>query len=95
MPRSIWIPFVFGVALLLLSAVHTGGAEEFNQTTKAAPASQTFALTDTKDLLVAPGVKVEAVEYRGRKAVRLTKEAWMSRRLRSSKGRGFAMERLR
>lgn len=35
------------------------------------PAPQTLALADTQDL-VAQGVKAEAVEYRGRKAVRLT-----------------------
>lgn len=37
-----------------------------------APSVQTFALTDTAGL-VAHGVKAEAVEYQGRKAVRLTK----------------------
>ena len=35
------------------------------------PAPQAFSLTDTRDL-VEQGVKAEAVEYRGRKAVRLT-----------------------
>ena len=44
-------------------------------TTNLRPASQTFALTDTNGLLVEPGVKVEAVEYRGRIAVHLTKDA--------------------
>lgn len=37
----------------------------------APPASQSFALTDTKDLTLQGG-QAEAVEYRGRKAVRLT-----------------------
>lgn len=65
----------FGVMLLLLSAGRIGGAQEAHNTDTAAPASQIFALTDTKDLVVEPGVKAEAVEYRGRKAVRLTKES--------------------
>jgi hypothetical protein len=39
----------------------------------AAPAPQTFPLIDTRGL-VEHGVKAEAVEYRGRKAVRLTAE---------------------
>src|SRR5258708_36862922 len=38
-----------------------------------APAPQTFLLIDTRSL-VEHGVKAEAVEYRGRKAVRLTAE---------------------
>ena len=38
-----------------------------------APETQTFALSDTKDLVVL-NVKAEAVEYKGRKAVRITKE---------------------
>lgn len=37
------------------------------------PKAQTFALTDSSDL-VANGLKIEAVEYKGRKAVRLTKD---------------------
>src|SRR2546429_4122142 len=43
----------------------------FGQTTSKA---QTFALSDTKDLVLL-NVKAEAVEYKGRKAVRLTKDA--------------------
>ena len=46
-------------------------AQEAQNTSKTVPTSQTFALTDTKDL-VEQGVKAEAVEYLGRKAVRLT-----------------------
>src|SRR5580692_3015691 len=75
MARSITISFASGVALLLFSAIHTGVAEDISHTAPTAPASQTFALSDTKDLQTAPGVKAEAVEYQGRKAVRLTKEA--------------------
>lgn len=73
MPRSIKIPLSSGVTLLLLFAGQVGGAQEVRSTNPAAPTSRTFA--DTKDLVVAPGVKAEAVEYRRRKAVRLTKEA--------------------
>src|ERR1700748_1042950 len=46
-------------------------AQEAQNTSKPVPTSQTFALTATKDL-VEQGVKAEAVEYLGRKAVRLT-----------------------
>ena len=69
MPPSIGISLVSG--LLLLSAVHAAGAQAVRNTDPAAPTSQTFALTDTKDL-VEQGVKAEAVEYLGRRAVRLT-----------------------
>jgi hypothetical protein len=41
----------------------------------AAPATQVFPLTDTKDL-TAYKVKLEAVEYQGRKAVHLTQESF-------------------
>ena len=40
----------------------------------AAPKVQTFALSDTKDLVLL-NVKADAVEYQGRKCVRLTKDA--------------------
>lgn len=40
---------------------------------QAAPDARTFALSDTKDLVLV-NVKAEAVEYKGRKAVRITKE---------------------
>ena len=53
--------------LFLLVTVQTGKA----QAVPAAPASQTFPLANAQDL-VGDGVKVEAVEYLGRKAVRLT-----------------------
>ena len=56
---------------LLWSAAHLCGAQEVHNAAPATPASQVFALTDTKDL-VEQGVKAEVVEYRGRKAVRLT-----------------------
>jgi len=69
------VSFAFGIALLTFSAVHSGAAQDSQKAETAVPASQTFALVDTRDLVVAPGVKAEAVEYRGRKAVRLTKDA--------------------
>lgn len=61
--------------LLLLPAGHIGSAQTIPKIDAAVPASQSFALADTKDLVVEPGVKAEAVEYRGRKAVRLTRDA--------------------
>ena len=75
MPRITTISIASGVALVLFVAIRTGVAEDIPHTAPTAPASQTFALSDTKDLQIAPGVKAEAVEYRGRKAVRLTKDA--------------------
>jgi hypothetical protein len=61
--------------MLYLAVVNVGGAQEVHDSEAAAPASQIFALTDTKDLVVEQGVKAEAVEYRGRRAVRLTRQA--------------------
>ena len=75
MPRPMKVSFAFGIALLTLCAVHSNAAQESQKTEAAVPSSQTFALVDTRDLVVASGVKAEAVEYRGRKAVRLTKDA--------------------
>jgi len=74
MPSTIRNFFVFGISLLLFFAAHITGAQEAQNADSAQPASQTFALTDTKDLLE-QDVKAEAVEYRGRKAVRLTTQA--------------------
>jgi hypothetical protein len=51
--------------LLLFNLGHTAAAQE-------SPAARSFALTGTEDLTVL-GAKAEALEYRGRKAVRLTK----------------------
>lgn len=75
MPRSIKTALVTGVALLLSATVQIADAQETHTTDAAVPPSQTFALTDTKDLVLEPGVKAEAVEYRGRKAIRLTRDA--------------------
>ena len=41
---------------------------------QAAPKVQTFALSETKEVVL-QNVKAEAVEYKGRKALRLTKES--------------------
>jgi len=71
MARSIHISFAFGVLLLLSSAVQICAAQEAHNTDPAIPSSQTFALTNAKDL-DAQGLKAEEVEYRGHKAVRLT-----------------------
>jgi hypothetical protein len=48
-----------------------GNAQEVHPADVAAPASQSFPLANTQDL-VGNGVKAEAVEYLGRKAVRLS-----------------------
>jgi hypothetical protein len=56
-------------AMFLWLAV--GYAQEVPRAEAAAPAAQTFPLANTQDL-VGDGVKAEAVEYLGRKAVRLT-----------------------
>jgi hypothetical protein len=56
--------FGVGVALAVATAA-------FSQ--EAAPAATTLPLTDTKGL-VEQGVKLEAAEYKGRKAVRLTRD---------------------
>jgi Domain of Unknown Function (DUF1080) len=64
-----------GALLLFLYAVSLSRVQAARNTDLAAPALQSYALTDINDLVMAPGVKAEAVEYRGRKAVRLTKDA--------------------
>ncbi len=71
MSRSIKVFLASGVVLLLLSAEYCACSQEIATTNPAPPPSQMFALSDTKDLAEL-GVKAEAVEYRGRKAVRLT-----------------------
>jgi hypothetical protein len=69
MSRSIKMFFSAGIVLLLLCAVSVAACAQES----AVPPSQSFALTDTSDLTLL-GVKADAVEYRGRKAVRLIKE---------------------
>jgi hypothetical protein len=64
--RQVGGPIVFAVC-----AVLAAGAQEVP---KPAAAAQTIALADTGDLVVSGG-KAEAVEYQGRKAVRLTTTA--------------------
>jgi hypothetical protein len=48
-------------------------AQEVRGTDQPVPGSQSFSFTDAKDL-TGQGVKAEAVEYGGRKAVRLTRQ---------------------
>jgi hypothetical protein len=57
---------ILGVAIAMAALTITAFSED------AAPV-QTFPLTDTKALAL-KGVMVEAVEYKGRKAVRLTRD---------------------
>jgi hypothetical protein len=78
-----------GVILLFFSTARIGAAQAVHNTDAAPPASQTFALTDTSDLMTEPGVKAEAVEYRGRKAVRLTRDATDESTLALIKGTQF------
>jgi len=71
MPRSNVVSHPFAFVLLLVSGAAFAAAQ---QTHTDAPVTtpQTFALADTKDLAETGGVRAEAVEYMGRKAVRLT-----------------------
>ena len=57
---------------LLLFAAQVSRAQETHNPEPVVSTSQSFALTDTKDLTPA-GAKAEAVDYKGRKAVRLTR----------------------
>jgi hypothetical protein len=59
------------IAFALLSTAPFSDAQEALTADSHSPTSQAYALTDTSNL-VEQGVKAEAVEYRGRKAVRLT-----------------------
>src|SRR5258708_945822 len=59
------------IVLSLLCTAQIANAQQAQSVNPALPASQTYPLTDTHSL-VEQGVKAEAVEYRGRKAVRLT-----------------------
>jgi hypothetical protein len=60
-----------GLAILADCAILVAGAQEARAPEAAVHAAQSFALTDKSDLVVTGG-KAEAVEYQGRKAVRLT-----------------------
>src|ERR1700757_4071437 len=71
MARPIGIPHVSAVVSLLLFATQLASAQEGHNPEAVVSIPQTFALTDTKDLTPG-GAKAEAVEYKGRKAVRLT-----------------------
>ena len=70
MRRSIH-PATLVSLLLLVSFAASSAPAQSVANSAASTGSRTFALTDTSDLTEA-GVKAEPVEYRGRKAVRLT-----------------------
>lgn len=68
MPKSL----VCSLALVLvLTPLLNSARAQQAPAAEPPPATQTFALTDAKDLTL-DGLKAEAVEYRGRKAVKLT-----------------------
>jgi hypothetical protein len=60
----------FGAILVFLLVSPYAGAQESRAPDTFAPVVQTFPLADTKDLDES-GVKTDAVEYKGRKAVRV------------------------
>ncbi|MBV8632284.1 MAG: hypothetical protein JOZ83_15255 [Silvibacterium sp.] len=60
------------IARLLVFASMCAGAQEGHNPESVVSTPETFALSDTKDVTTV-GAKAEAVEYKGRKAVRLTK----------------------
>jgi hypothetical protein len=68
---SIRKPIPAAIVLSLFAAARFVSAQGAQGADSPSTSPQTFALTDTKSL-VEQGVKAEAVEYRGRKAVRLT-----------------------
>ena len=72
MARPIGTLLVSAVLSLLLFATQLTSAQEGHNPDAVVSIPQTFVLTDTKDLATV-GVKADAVEYKGRKAVRLTK----------------------
>jgi len=63
-----------GAVLIVCSTSLPANAQISRAAAQATQAPQSFALTDPKDLTVTGG-KAEAVEYQGRKAVRLTTES--------------------
>ena len=71
-----------------MSAAYVARAQDVHNADAAAPASRTLALTDTTDLETY-GVKAEAVEYRGRKAIRVTTEPGAEEGLALAKGVEF------
>ena len=72
MRRSIKNCIVPGWGLVLGFALQLAGAQEARSPESGVATPQNFPLSDAKDLSAA-GVKAEAVEYKGRRAVRLTK----------------------
>ncbi len=63
----------FGFAATVLLALAIGLGTNSRSFAQAPPGTQSFALADTKDLVLL-NVKADVVEYQGRKAVRLTKD---------------------
>jgi hypothetical protein len=72
MARPNGIFHVSAIALLFLFATQFAAAQEAHSPAPVVATPQSFPLTDAKDLSPV-GVKVESVEYKGRKAVRLIK----------------------
>lgn len=66
--------FVISGAILVLPLL-SASAQGPSNTSQRTPDVQSFALTQTKDL-IEQKVKVEAVEYKGRKAIRLNKQSY-------------------
>jgi hypothetical protein len=62
-----------GTLYVAVSAILVANAQQPRDANSAAPAGQSFALTDTNALAVSGG-QAEIVEYQGRKAVLLTKK---------------------
>jgi hypothetical protein len=63
-----------GTLYVAVSAILAANAQQPRDANSAAPAGQSFALTDTNALVVSGG-QAEIVEYQGRKAVLLTKKS--------------------
>jgi len=72
MTQSVNKRFALPIAFVLGLLIHTLGAQEPPKAEPVVATPQSYPLADTKDLSEV-GVKAEAVEYKGRKAVRLTK----------------------
>jgi hypothetical protein len=88
MPRSNVPSHYLAFLLLLVSGAGFSSAQE-THTDAPVATPQTFALIDTKDLAEMGGVKAEAVEYKGRKSVRLTRPDGDAAGLSFLKGTNF------
>ena len=72
-PHSHRVCSAVAVVTLAVCSAHVASAQQ-TPVPASLPAAQSFSLADTNDLAVSGG-KAEAVEYKGRKAVRLTTAA--------------------